>query len=159
VINNDENLYYIYKPGDFKLNEGIVSNIVLLKNAGFLIIVISNQGGIGKGLYKKEGTEKLHEILKEELLKAGSNIDEIYYCPHHPDTSQCLCRKPGSLLIEKALARFNINPSLSYLIGDSQRDIEAAEKAGVKGFLVPKNSNIINVCNKIIESQYIIEQP
>jgi D-glycero-D-manno-heptose 1,7-bisphosphate phosphatase len=63
------------------------------------------------------------------------------------------------MLIEKALARFNIGPSLSYFIGDSQRDIEAAEKAGVKGILVPKNSNIINVCNEIIKSQYIIEQP
>jgi D-glycero-D-manno-heptose 1,7-bisphosphate phosphatase len=150
VINNDHNLYYIHKPDDFKLNEDIVQNIVLLKNAGFLVIVISNQGGIGKGLYKKEDTERLHEILKEELLQAGSNIDEIYYCPHHPDTSQCLCRKPGSLLIEKAIARFNINPSLSYMIGDSQRDIEAAEKAGIKGILVPKNSNIKKICNKII---------
>ena len=153
VINNDNNLYYIYKPEDFKLNEGIIQNIVLLKSAGFLVIVVSNQGGIGKGLYKKEDTEKLHQILKEEVLKAGPNIDEIYYCPHHPDTSQCLCRKPDSLLIEKALARFNIDPASSYLIGDSQRDIEAAGKAGIKGMLVTKNSNIKKDCNKIIESQ------
>jgi D-glycero-D-manno-heptose 1,7-bisphosphate phosphatase len=153
VINNDHNLYYVFKPEDFKLNDGIIQNIVNLKNAGFLVIIISNQGGIGKGLYKKEDTEKLHEILKNEIYKAGSKIDEIYYCPHYPDTSQCLCRKPGSLLIEKAIACFNIAPSISYLIGDSPRDIEAAEKAGINGILVSKNSNIINVCNKIIETK------
>ena len=152
VINNDDNLYYIFKPEDFKLNEKVVENVGMLKNAGFLVVVISNQGGIGKGLYKKEDTEKLHRILKEEFSKAGSEIDEIYYCPHHPDSSLCLCRKPDSLLIEKAISRFNIDASSSYLIGDSQRDIEAAEKAGIKGILVPKNSNIFEVCNKIIES-------
>jgi D-glycero-D-manno-heptose 1,7-bisphosphate phosphatase len=153
VINNDDNLYYIFKPEDLKLNEEIVENFGMLKNSGYLIIVISNQGGIGKGLYKMDDTEKFHQKLKEEFSKAGSEIDEIYYCPHHPDSSLCLCRKPDSLLIEKAISRFNIDASSSYLIGDSQRDIEAAEKAGIKGILVQKNSNIFEVCNKIIESR------
>ena len=151
VINSDEGLYYIHNVEDFKLNSGIIENICKLKKAGYLIIVISNQGGIGKGLYTKKDTEILHSILKNEISKKGYTIDEIYYCPHHPDTSACICRKPDSLLIEKAIARFGIDKTLSYLIGDSPRDIEAAQKAGVKGILVPKNTDISDICIKIIE--------
>lgn len=149
VINSDEGLYYIYKPEDFKLNDGIVDNIFNLKKAGYAVIVISNQGGIGKGLYTTKDCDKLHEMLKAELALKGVVLDEIYYCPHHPDICNCLCRKPASLLLEKAIARFGIEISKSYLIGDSKRDIEAAEKVGIKGILVNKNSNIKEVCNSI----------
>jgi D-glycero-D-manno-heptose 1,7-bisphosphate phosphatase len=153
VVNSDEGLYYIHKKEDFKLNEGIVQNISFLKKAGFLVIIISNQGGIGKGLYSIEDTETLHTILLSEVKSFGFGIDEIYYCPHHPESGNCLCRKPDSLLIEKALARFNIDPKKSYLIGDSKRDIEAAEKVGVKGILVPKNKNIKETCAQIIQNK------
>jgi D-glycero-D-manno-heptose 1,7-bisphosphate phosphatase len=152
VINSDEGHYYIFKPQDFKLNEGIVENICMLKNAGYLVIIISNQGGIGKGLYNKIDTDTLHNILNKELGIKGCLLDAIYYCPHHPDTSLCLCRKPESLLLEKAMARFDIDVTKSFLIGDSPRDIEAAERVGVKGILVKKNSNIANVCESIVNS-------
>jgi D-glycero-D-manno-heptose 1,7-bisphosphate phosphatase len=151
VINSDEGLYYIYQPQDFVLNEGIVENIALLKDAGFLIIVISNQGGIGKGLYSKNDTDTLSIILMNALKEKGYTIDEIYYCPHHPDTGNCLCRKPQPLLIEKAIARFDIDPSASFLIGDSPRDVDAAKNAGIKGILVKKNTNIHDICHQIIE--------
>lgn len=152
VINNDDGLYYIYKPSDFKLNEGIIENLYLLKTAGFKVIIISNQGGIGKGIYKVANVELLNQILTENTKQFGFNIDEIYYCPHHSEIENCLCRKPGSLLIEKAMARFDINPALSYFIGDGSRDIEAAESAGVKGILVPKNANISEICKLIVEA-------
>ena len=151
VINSDEGLYYIYKTEDFKLNFGIVENICKLKKAGYLVIIISNQGGIGKGLYSKKDTDSLHTILQNEISKNGYSLDEIYYCPHHPDSGSCICRKPDSLLIEKAIARFGIDKTQSYLIGDSPRDIEAAQKAGIKGILVPKNTDITDVCTKIVE--------
>ena len=153
VINNDSGHYYIFKPNDFILNECIIENICSLKAAGYLIIIISNQGGIGKGLYSKQDTEVLHEILSKEIKKRGYSLDEIYFCPHHPDTGNCLCRKPLTLLLEKAIARFKINITHSFLIGDSPRDIEAAKGVGVKGILVQKNTNIENVCNGIIEGK------
>lgn len=152
VINNDEGCYYVYEPSDFKLNDGIIENICALKMAGFIVIIISNQGGIAKGLYKKEDTELLHNMLKERIKVLGCQIDEIYYCPHHPDIENCLCRKPDSLLIEKAIARFNIDSNQSFFIGDSSRDIEAAEKVGIKGIQVYKNSNIKTICKNIIEN-------
>jgi D-glycero-D-manno-heptose 1,7-bisphosphate phosphatase len=151
VINNDEGLYYIYKKDVFRLNESIVENIVHLNNAGFLVIIISNQGGIGKGLYTKNDTEILHQILVDEVNRAGGKITEIYYCPHHEESGKCFCRKPNSLMIEKAIARFNINKANSFLIGDGKRDVEAAEKAGIKGILVPKNTNISSYCQTIIK--------
>ncbi len=150
VINNDEGLYYIYKPSDFKLNDNIIENICNLKKAGFVVIVISNQSGIAKGIYRKDDTELLHGILNNKVREMGYEIDEIYYCPHHNDIENCLCRKPQALLLEKAIARFDINPAQSFFIGDSQRDIETAVKAGVKGILVPKNKNISDICENII---------
>ena len=152
VINNDEGCYYIYKPADFKLNDGIVENICALKKAGFLLIIISNQGGISKGIYKKTDTDLLHNMLRERIKRIGCQIDEIYYCPHHQDIENCLCRKPESLLLEKAIARFNIDVTQSFFIGDSERDIEAAEKVCIKGILVRKNSNIVKICDTIINS-------
>jgi D-glycero-D-manno-heptose 1,7-bisphosphate phosphatase len=150
VINSDEGLYYIYKLSDFKLNEGIVDNMKLLSDAGFVIIIVSNQGGIGKGLYAKKDTELIHDYLRDTCRKENINLGEIYFCPHHNETGLCLCRKPGSLMIEKAIARFNIDPEQSFLIGDGKRDIEAANNAGIKGFLVEKNTNVQSTCNEII---------
>lgn len=153
VINSDEGLYYVYRENDFVINPGVLEGIALLNHHGYKVVVVSNQGGIGKGLYTKADTELLHGYLQQQVAKAGGYITEIYYCPHHPDTGQCLCRKPSGLMIEKAIARFHLDRSLCYLIGDSQRDVEAAENAGIKGILVPKNSNILSVCQAIIEGK------
>lgn len=153
VINNDEGLYYIYKKDDFTINPGIIESIVMLNKHNFKVIVISNQGGIGKGLYTKKDTDELHTFLNEKLKQAGGNIIEFYYCPHHPDTGLCLCRKPSGLMIEKAIARFHLDRQNCYFIGDSQRDVEAAQNAGIKGILIPKNSNIYSVCSSIIENK------
>ena len=148
VINNDEGLYYIYKPSDLKLNSQIIENICELKKAGYLVIIISNQGGVGKGLYSKAEADLIHQLIQIQVQQRGYTIDEVYFCPHHPETSNCLCRKPLPLLIEKAIARFEINREKSFLIGDSPRDVEAAESAGIKGILVQKNTNIYAVCKE-----------
>jgi D-glycero-D-manno-heptose 1,7-bisphosphate phosphatase len=150
VINNDEGLYYIYNENDFKLNANISKNIAKLCHAGFLIIVISNQGGIGKGLYTISHTERLHQLLCDQVVEHGGNITEFYFCPHHEQSGRCLCRKPDSLLIEKAMARFKIDTNNACFIGDSPRDIEAAEKANIKGILVPKNTDIAAFVDEII---------
>jgi D-glycero-D-manno-heptose 1,7-bisphosphate phosphatase len=150
VINSDEGHYYIFCCEDFHLNTNIVGNLKMLTDAGFLLIIISNQGGIAKGIYTKDDTDKIHELMRAKFAEAKIEITEIYYCPHHEETGKCLCRKPNSLMIEKAMARFNIDPLKSFFIGDSNRDMEAAEKAGIKSFLVPKNTDIKALCEIII---------
>lgn len=149
VINNPADHYYIYRIEDFKMNPGIIDGMKLLQDAGYRIIVISNQGGISKGIFKKANTEKVHAFMRDEFESHSIFVDEVYYCPHHSDIEKCFCRKPDSILIEKALARFSIEAGKSYLIGDSQRDIEAGGKVGLTCFLIYKNENVVELCRSI----------
>jgi D-glycero-D-manno-heptose 1,7-bisphosphate phosphatase len=142
VINNPGKHYYVWKTEDFVLNPTVIDRIKEYSEAGYLLFIITNQGGIAKGIYTANDLDKLHRHLLSILEKENVRIADIYYCPHHSETGKCLCRKPDSLLIEKALARYNVSSVLSYFIGDSDRDIQAAEKAGVKGILIPPNTEL-----------------
>lgn len=150
VINNNENRYYITKPEDLNLNKGISEALKTFQDLGFYLIIISNQSGISKKLYSKEDCDRIHDRLRKVLSGEGIHIKEIYYCPHHPEVENCLCRKPGSLLFEKALSRFNIDPSQSWMIGDSERDITAAETAGLKTILIRPNEDVRKYSDPII---------
>lgn len=130
---------YVYNINDFVFNEGIFEKLKEFHNQGYLFIVISNQGGVAKGIYSKYDVETLNQHIFREFKKHDIEIAEIYYCPHHPDYTNCICRKPNSLLIEKAIARFNIDKSKSYFIGDMNRDIEAAFNAEIKGVKIEPN--------------------
>jgi D-glycero-D-manno-heptose 1,7-bisphosphate phosphatase len=141
VINADL-LDYTWKISDFRILEGVFEACREFIRRGYLIIVITNQGGIAKGLYTHDDVNRLHEHMKTSFIDHGIEITEVYYCPHHDITGKCLCRKPGSLLVEKALARFNVDPASSFFIGDRDRDIQAAAGAGVKGILVPVNDDL-----------------
>jgi len=143
VINSDKDLYYVTHPDQFILNEGIGEFLRGLQDAGYLLIIITNQGGIAKGLYTHQTLEEIHRKMLHQLESYGVQITEIYYCPHHPDYGKCLCRKPESLLIEKALARFHINPDTSFFIGDRESDIQTAIKAGIKPVKTEPNENLM----------------
>lgn len=140
---------YNYLPEHFIINDGVVEALQILQQKNFLLIVVSNQSGVAKEIYTNEAVEQFHDKLSVELKKDGINFSEIYYCPHHPNISLCLCRKPDSLMLEKALARFQINPAESFLIGDAQRDITAAQSAGVKSFLIKPNQNLVEIAKLI----------
>ena len=80
-----------------------------------------------------------------EFEQRGIQITDIYYCPHHPDVEMCICRKPQALLLEKALARFEIDASESFFIGDAERDMQAADAAGVKKIKIEANENLTQI--------------
>jgi len=149
VINRERN-DYTFQIEDFEILPDIFEALRLLQKAGYLLIIISNQSGIGRGLFTIEDTEKMHAYLLEKLNEQNIRIEEIYYCVHHPETGSCLCRKPDSLNVEKALARFNIDPALSYFIGDKERDTLAGEKVGVKGILIESNSSLLEAIQPCI---------
>lgn len=150
---NDGTLYYTYKIEDFKFNPGLFEGLQLLRDAGFIFVVITNQGGVAKGIYTKNDVEILHKYMCDELLKQGIEISGVYYCPHYPDiTGPCECRKPGTLLIENAIKDFDIDRTQSFMIGDGARDIEAAERAGIKGVKIEKNESIVPYCKQILLS-------
>ena len=140
---------YTHRLEDFVILPDLVEVLQLLQKKGYLLIVISNQSGIAKGLYKQSEVEILHKFMVDEFTKNGITLSEIYYCVHHPDVSKCICRKPDSLFVEKGLARFNIDPKKSYFIGDKERDTEAAEKGGVKGILIESNISLKTILNQI----------
>ncbi len=133
---------YVWLEDDCEINEGVAEVLYELKNRGYLLIIITNQAGISKELYTHEDVNILHQYIKHYFYNYNINFTEIYYCPHHPDYTQCLCRKPGSLMVEKALARFDIDPAQSYFIGDRDRDVEAAKGAGVTPIHITANDDL-----------------
>jgi len=134
---------YVYKIEDFKFNTGLFTALRLLKEYDYKLIVVTNQGGIAKGRYTHNEVNDLHNFMLEKFLEEGIKIDDVFFCPHHHTISPCLCRKPNSLMIEKAIAKYHLDTSRSFLIGDNENDILAGEKAGVKGVLIESNTNIL----------------
>jgi len=130
---------YITSVDLFELNTGLIPFLKQRRDEGYIFIVITNQGAIEKGKLTKEELQRIHEKMTRELIAEGIELAAIYYCPHHSDLSNCLCRKPKSLMIEKAMARFDIDVSASFIIGDKPRDVACGEAAGVKGIYIPSN--------------------
>ncbi|MBL7963325.1 MAG: HAD family hydrolase [Flavobacteriales bacterium] len=133
---------------DVELLPGVPEALLALRRTGHLIILITNQSGIGLGLYGHADVEQVHAYLHERLDPLGAGFDDVYYCPHHPSKGRCLCRKPGSLMLERAIARHGIAPDRSVMIGDRDRDTDAATAVGVRGILIPANAPLLPVLSE-----------
>ncbi len=154
VINSDEGHYYIHRKEDFVFNPNIEQALAAIKKAGFLLVLITNQGGVAKGEYTEQDIQDVHVFMQKHLQKFHAHFDAIYYCPHHNSVPACDCRKPKPGMILKAANDLNIDISQSYLIGDSSRDIEAGEAAGLKqSYLVNKNTSIYNLVVQILSQE------
>lgn len=151
TINSDEGHYYIYKPEDFVFNPGVIEGMKRLQDAGFLLFVISNQGGIAKGIYTREDVDKVHQFMCSELKKQGINITKIYYCPHHESIKSCICRKPSPYMVNLAVEEYNIDKSYSFFIGDSSKDVKCAEDAGIKPLKIHKNQDLTPIIDQILK--------
>ncbi|MBR0070311.1 MAG: HAD family hydrolase [Synergistaceae bacterium] len=143
TINIDKG--YLYRISDFEFLPGAVEALRNLQEAGYLLIIITNQSGIGRGYYTEEDFMRLTDYMKSELAKSGVNISGVYYCPHLPDAEVeryrkiCTCRKPSLGLFERAVHDFNIDLSRSYAIGDKERDIAICSVSECKGFLIGRD--------------------
>ncbi len=133
---------YSYLPEHIAYVPGIEKFLLEQQAKGYLLIVVSNQGGIAKGLFGPEHVEHLHQIIHHHFLSYGVSIHSWFFCPHHDEISYCLCRKPGSLMLEKAIARYQVITSESYMIGDKESDKEAGRRAGLTPLLVNSNTNL-----------------
>lgn len=140
---------YNFHPDHIEINEGAIETLMSFRKKGYLIIVITNQGGIAKGLYKASDVTLIHNIIYDFFNDYGIKIHDFFYCPHHPDFTLCLCRKPNSLMLEKAIAMYNIDKKASYMIGDSERDIEAAINAGIKGIKIEPNQDLSEIIEEV----------
>ena len=135
VINRE--VSYLSNPDNFIFIEGSIKALKILKNLGYLLIVITNQAGIARGLFSLENLNMIHDKMKKILFEKKILLDDIFFCPHHPDfTGSCNCRKPKPGMIFMARDKFDINLMESYMVGDTLRDIEAGFNAGCKTVLV-----------------------
>lgn len=147
---NRERGAYTYRKIDFEWVPDSIEALKLLDDHNFALIIISNQGGISKRLYSKKDVFNIEKMIKAPLFKQGVQILDSFYCPHHSAVEQCLCRKPKSLMLEKAIAKHNIDPVKSYFIGDSVRDMVAGQQVGIKGILMQANDSLLLAVQDIL---------
>lgn len=142
VINHDPG-DYTTSLNEFEILPGTIEILKKWFDEGYGLIVITNQGGIDRDLYTEDTVIAMHQYLQGMCNLQGFAIDAFYYCVHHPlKTGNCLCRKPGSLMVEKALHKFNLMPQNCVMIGDRERDVQAAEGAGVRGIQIEINTGL-----------------
>ena len=132
-------VHYLHRTEDFKWINGAPEAIRYANEKGYLVIVVTNQSGIARGYFTEDDVHALHDYMNECLKKYGAHIDDFYYCPHLVDGKvksyaiDCDCRKPKPGLINRAIKEHDIDRTASLLIGDGDRDIEAAQAAHVRG--------------------------
>ncbi len=130
-----EEVYFLSDLSKLRLIEGSVEAIRMINASGMKAVVVTNQSGVGRGLFTEDFLHKVHERLREVLEREGAFLDGIYYCPHHPEDG-CLCRKPEIGMLQGASRDMDIDLTGSYVIGDKAKDIEFAHRAGAKGVMV-----------------------
>jgi D-glycero-D-manno-heptose 1,7-bisphosphate phosphatase len=142
VLNEDKG--YVHRWEDFHWIEGAKEAVVAFNRAGWLVIVVTNQSGIGRGYYSEADMHALHAHMCQDLLEVGGRIDAFYHAPQHPDAMLDAYRhpdppdrKPNPGMIVKALAEWPINREASILVGDKPSDLEAALRAGIRAVLFP----------------------
>jgi D-glycero-D-manno-heptose 1,7-bisphosphate phosphatase len=122
---------YVTRWEDFHILPGVVESIALLNRSGFLVIVITNQRCIAKGLMTERELENMHERMTDQLARSGAAVDGVYYCPHEMEPA-CDCRKPAPGMLLNAARSRDIDLPASWMIGDSAIDVEAGRNAGCK---------------------------
>ena len=138
----NEEVGYIDNLDKLKMIPTAYEAIRLINKSCMKAIVVTNQAGVARGFFTEQFVKQTHEIIQADLLHQNASIDKFYYCPHHPTAGSgiylqnCNCRKPLPGMLLQAAHDLNIDLESSYMIGDTERDMEAAKKAGVRGVLV-----------------------
>jgi D-glycero-D-manno-heptose 1,7-bisphosphate phosphatase len=126
---------FLSDPDEVELLPGAAEAIARLNKERWLVIVVTNQSGVGRGYFTEEAVRKVNQRLQTLLASDGALIDAIYYCPHHPDAG-CDCRKPATGLLRQAVNDFDIDLGHSFVAGDKVSDVEMGHRAGCKTILV-----------------------
>lgn len=148
VLNKD-NPNYTYRVSDFEILPGVLEAVEQLKAAGYLLIVITNQSGIAKKIYTQQQMEECHAYFQK---MCNNRIDHFYFCPHHPTVTASIARKPGTLMFEKAIAKFDIDVTQSWMIGDRGRDIMPARQLGIRTIQLGNEINELEKADHQVEN-------
>ena len=136
VINIDHG--YVSSPEQFEFIDGVFDACRHLQQQGYLLIVVTNQSGIGRGYYNEQQFAALTQWMTAQFAQHGVSITEVFFCPHHPTDAiapyqiDCQCRKPAPGMLLQALEKYQIDPSQSLMLGDKRADMQAARAAGIK---------------------------
>jgi histidinol-phosphate phosphatase family protein len=136
VINVDLMGDYVKEPGEFSFEKGAVDALLMLQNAGYKIIIISNQAGVGEGIFSEEALKEVHQHMLDELNAQGVEIHDAFYCLHGKHEVICNCRKPKTGLFEQASEVIDYDKDQTYFIGDKATDIEAGKNFDLKTLFV-----------------------
>jgi D-glycero-D-manno-heptose 1,7-bisphosphate phosphatase len=141
VINIEKE--YLYKQEDFEFIPGAVEGLKLAQDAGFKLIVITNQSGIGRGYYTNDDFKKLTIWMRKTLYEQGVKIDDVLHCPHTLE-DECSCRKPHPGLVNNAAVKHKIDLANSLLVGDKESDILTAKHAHLKASVLVRSGHKID---------------
>lgn len=131
VLNVDSG--YVHSREEFQWVPGALQAVKRCTAAGYLVLVATNQSGVGRGYYDEKAVRRLHRWMNRQLREKGGRIRSFYFCPHHPDAG-CACRKPNPGLFLRAIQDWHLDTKRSFSVGDSDRDIAASAAAGIRGF-------------------------
>jgi len=162
VINKE--VGYLHKIEDFQFIDGVFDACLNLQSLGFELVVITNQSGIGRGYYSKDEFHTVNDWMLQQFNNQGVNILDVFFCPHGPEDG-CSCRKPKPGMLLTAKEKYDIDMSQSWMIGDKEADVSAANAAGINNTILVKsghdideeNSNTKYVLDSIKQAQTVIK--
>lgn len=148
---------YVYEINKFDFIDGALDGLEILSKLGYLLIIITNQSGIGRGYFNEEDFNKLNKYMVDKMKERNINISKVYFCPH-VDNDNCNCRKPKLGLFYQAIEEFDIDINKSYAVGDKERDLSICDCENVKGILLTEkmNNNYICKSNLLEAAKYIM---
>jgi D-glycero-D-manno-heptose 1,7-bisphosphate phosphatase len=144
VINKEKN--YLYQKEDFNFIEGIFDACRYFQSIGYQLIVVTNQSGIARGYYLEEDFHKLTKWMLKKFKEKNIKILDLFFCPHGPESS-CNCRKPKPGMLLEAKEKYNIDMENSWMIGDKEADVGAANAAGIENTILVKTGHEIDEAN------------
>ena len=172
----NEDVGYLTDLAELRIYPFAPDAIRLLRRAGYAIVVVTNQGGIGRGVLAESLVQRTHQQMAERLTRAGAVVDAWYYCPHHPESvvpglsTPCACRKPGTAMPRAAAERLGLDLSRSWVIGDHWRDVQMGHGVGARAVLLrtghgrdqegarPDGQQVEAICDNLIAATAFILQ-
>ena len=145
---NENRIDYVKNTNELKIFDFVGSSITELKSMGFLVVVVTNQSAINRGLTTEKLVNEIHDEIQKYLKNYETVIDRFYFCPHKPN-EKCNCRKPKPGLLEKAILEIGIEPNKSWMIGDNDSDIIAGIEVGCQTIKLDNNFNLKNAVEQI----------